>query len=647
MTVVGTVGHIDHGKTALLRTLTGIDADRLPEEQRRGMTIDVGYAHLDLGHGRHMDFVDLPGHHDLTGNFLVGVGEIDAALLVIAANEGPQAQTLEHLDILAGYGVADGLAVVTKLDLVDRHERRNALRVAAELVEASVLSGRPLIGVSARTGEGMEDLRDALRLLDCHIRDRSKGVRSGRGSARLAVDRTFRSPGRGLVVTGTLRAARLRRGDAVRIEPGGKSARIRGIQVHGQARESVDAGGRVALNLASIDETDVRRGSVIVSGPAVTGSRRILVTAQLLSRRMQVAERQVVLHIGTDHVTGGLQWLQLPASGDRANGEFGLALLTLRHAVAAAPGDRLVIRIPSPAHLYAGGSVLDSSPPAIGMRVVRVRLPMRIPDAGDANAVLTSLLAYRRAMSISEFVSAAAAFGLDDEVINDRLDAVSVGAIVINRDALAELTSAAVDLSRSAGGTDELDAGAPLEAVRAQVARTLRRVGGLSTQEVRRSAVAVVGMLVNDGRLFQIGDLLLDATRQERLAGLLGEADAHFLSCLATPHPPGLSSAAESAGLPMAAISRLVTSGRVVRLAPDLGYAAETYAYLIDLAIAMARRGDLSAAAFRDAAGTSRKNAVILLDAMSTAGVIRREGTGHVLGPRAPLPHDRTERRPT
>ena len=313
--VVGTAGHIDHGKTSLLRALTGIDADRLPEERRRGMTIDVGYAHLVLTDGDVIDFVDVPGHDRLVGNMLVGAGEIDAALLVIAADDGPRAQTLEHLELLDALGIADGIAVVTKIDLLDPEDPRRAdLRLAVErLLARTTLAGSPIVLASATTGEGIEDVRAAL----VGLRDRvvaagrsggssrdGGGSRNGGGSRdgggaetagapglprpagdppRLAVDRAFTVRGRGTVVTGSLRGGPVRVGATLRVAPSGASVRVREVQVRGATVEAAD-GGRVALNIAGPGAEAVQRGDVLTgSGPdgPLVASARILVEIRL------------------------------------------------------------------------------------------------------------------------------------------------------------------------------------------------------------------------------------------------------------------------------------------------------------------------------------------------------------------------------
>ncbi|HEV7808969.1 MAG TPA: selenocysteine-specific translation elongation factor, partial [Candidatus Limnocylindrales bacterium] len=266
--VIGTAGHIDHGKTTLLRALTGIDADRLPEERARGMTIDLGYAHLSLDDGTELDFVDVPGHDRLVGNMLVGAGEIDGALVVVAADDGPRAQTLEHLEILDALRIRDGVVAITKRDLADPDRLEAAQRAVRDLLGRTTLRGAPVVAVSAATGDGMAELRAAL------IELRNRGA--GRApydvvdppAVRLAIDRVFSIRGRGTVVTGTLRGAAVSGGTTLRVVPGprGASVRVREVQVHGRTVESAGP-GRVALNLAIAGgAVSLERGDVLTAG---------------------------------------------------------------------------------------------------------------------------------------------------------------------------------------------------------------------------------------------------------------------------------------------------------------------------------------------------------------------------------------------
>ena len=256
--VIGTAGHIDHGKTTLLRALTGIDADRLPEERRRGMTIDVGYAHLRLPDGTELDFVDVPGHDRLVGNMLVGAGEIDAAMLVVAADDGPRAQTIEHLALLDALEIQHGIAVVTKADVAGPARTAEVVARVELLLEGTTLAGSPVLVVSAVDGRGIDALRDALvDLRDATVGDaavpRTAGALSaGMPGARLAIDRVFAVKGRGVVVTGTLRGRGIGRDATMRLVPGERTVRVREIQVHGSTVDRAEL-GRTALNLAGVD----------------------------------------------------------------------------------------------------------------------------------------------------------------------------------------------------------------------------------------------------------------------------------------------------------------------------------------------------------------------------------------------------------
>ncbi|OGO58059.1 MAG: selenocysteine-specific translation elongation factor, partial [Chloroflexi bacterium RBG_16_72_14] len=271
--VVGTAGHIDHGKTALLRTLTGIDADRLPEERRRGITIDVGYAHLALADGSVVDFVDVPGHDRLVGNMLVGAGEIDAAMVVIAADDGPNAQTFEHLELLDALGIRDGLAVVTKADLAPDPDRL-ALVVTAvhDLLERTTLAGAPVLVASAVTGVGVDAVRRALGGLAARVAP----ALPSEGGPRLAIDRVFAVRGRGTVVTGSLRGGGVVPGMSMRLLPEGVEVRVREVQVRGATVEAA-RGGRTALLLGGVEAGALRRGQALTTDPAVVATSRVLV----------------------------------------------------------------------------------------------------------------------------------------------------------------------------------------------------------------------------------------------------------------------------------------------------------------------------------------------------------------------------------
>ena len=389
--VVGTAGHIDHGKTTLLRALTGIDADRLPEERRRGMTIDVGYAHLVLPGGAVLDFVDVPGHDRLVGNMLVGAGEIDAALLVVAADDGPSAQTLEHLELLDALGIADAIVAVTKADVAGEDRAAEVAAQVSTLVGRTTLAGAPVHVVASTMGEGVDGLRAALGALAARV-----GARLAAGGAagrpRLAIDRAFRVRGRGVVVTGSLRGGRVATGDVLRLVPGNREVRVREVQVRG-ATVDVAEGGRTALLLAGLELEDADRGAVLTSDGAVVPTSRILVTmrpsagleapapgARVAVPPMPADRDRLRFHAGT--AQAGALVVRGPREAIDLPGGSALAILRLDTPVAAAPGDRFALRRPSPGSAAGGGVVLDAQPPR-GVSRRRLTPKRAVPLAAD------------------------------------------------------------------------------------------------------------------------------------------------------------------------------------------------------------------------------------------------------------------------
>ena len=606
--VVGTAGHIDHGKTTLLHALTGIDADRLPEERRRGMTIDVGYAHLDLPDGTELDFVDVPGHDRLIGNMLVGAGEIDAALLVVAADDGPRAQTLEHLELLDALGVEDAIAVVTKADATGLERAAEIAAATTRLLARTTLAGSPVVVASAWTGVGLDELRAALLALRDRVLDRGLP-----GAApRLAVDRSFRVRGRGLVVTGTLRGGPLERGAELRLVPGDETVRVRELQVHGRSVESA-SGGRTAINVAGADGSAIGRWSVLTADPAVVATDRMLValrrSAGLVGGPVPLpADRaSVQLHLGTARV-GAVVGRGRRDSVELSTGET-TAIVRLDQPLGVAPGDRLVLRRASPATTLAAGRVLDPIPP---------RGVSRRRATAERLASLAAAPAGSRAWSIARLdlhgaVAATSGIALAPDVAA-ALDETIVAAV----SARAEVPQAEL----------------------AQVAsRALRRLVTVPGGEAGtgRPVAEAIDRLLADGRLARDGGRLLDAARarppgpsEEILAAMAALERA--LDALA---PPPLAAAARAVGCPPAAIRQLESANRIVRLDDDLAYAATAFAVLEARALELAGRGPLTPAAFRDATGTSRKYVMAILEELDRRGVLRRTPDGHVPGPRA------------
>ncbi len=620
--VVGTAGHIDHGKTTLLRALTGIDADRLPEERARGMTIDVGYAHLVLPDGSELDFVDVPGHDRLVGNMLVGAGEIDAALLVVAADDGPRAQTLEHLGLLDALGIGVGVVAVTKIDAVGEDRVAEVVAATRALLAATTLRDAPIVAVSAASGHGLDRLWAALVMVRDVIGARGEGPAEpadGLDGARLPIDRVFTVRGRGTVVTGTLRGAPIGRGAILRAVPGpaGRTVRAREVQIHGRP---VDAAGpgRVALNVAGDGVGELERGVVLTSDPAVVASDRLLVAL-----RPSPPGRPAGLPARPDAGDGPSR----DGAGERrrrskrARRPRACRPARARRSSAStarsrvAPGDRFVLRRASPVETLAGGRVLDPEPPR---GVARRRTT---PERLEGLAVAASgSQAWRAA----------------------RLDLH--GALAGPPGDVAPDVAAALDGALVAAAADRPGIRSA-ELVRAGAAELRRHVGRLGPGGAGGSSGAGAGerivgdrldRLVAQGRLSRDGDRVSPAGMA--IAGpppALVAAMDRLEAGLSTAAPPSLADAARAAGCPPEGIRLLERAGRIVRLDGDLAWAAATWRDLASRALSLAASEPLTPAAYRDATGTSRKYVMAILEELDRRAILHRTPAGHVPGPRA------------
>src|ERR1041384_711573 len=376
--IVGTAGHIDHGKSALVRALTGTDPDRLPEEKRRGITIDLGFADLELDDLR-IGCVDVPGHERFIKNMLAGAHGIDLLALVIAADEGVMPQTREHFDICRLLGVRNGLRVITKTDLVDEEMLALVEDDARGLIAGSFLENAPLVSVSSRTGAGMDQLTSQLVDLGKRVPPRSKDF-----TTRLPIDRAFSMKGFGAVVTGTLISGKITEGDELELLPPKIPVRVRGLQVHNKAVHEAHAGQRTAVNLAGIDTSQIERGMVLAAAGRLRPTQIVDVWIDVLpgASRAVRSRSRVRFHIGAAEVLGRVRVVD--GSTQIAAGSGGLAQLRLEAPVVAVHGDRFILRTYSPAETIAGGVILD--PFAIRHRardLARVREILRLLSDDD------------------------------------------------------------------------------------------------------------------------------------------------------------------------------------------------------------------------------------------------------------------------
>src|SRR5271157_5141633 len=444
--IVGTAGHIDHGKTALVKALTGIDADRLEEEKRRGITIDLGFAHMDLstesveptGEILRLGFVDVPGHERFVRNMLAGVGGIDLVLLVIAADESIKPQTREHFDILQLIGVKRGITVLTKSDAIDA-ETLDVVRLeVAEFLRRTFMETprSPIVAVSALTGAGLEDLKQAIVAAAAEVEPRDSCA-----LARLPIDRVFTMKGFGTVVTGTLISGTIRKDEELEVLPTGRRVRVRGVQVHGQAADAAVAGQRTALNLAGVSTEDLARGMTLSPPATFAATRLVDVQLRLLSSSPWALKDRARVHFHSHTMeTVGEIVLQpsqhlSPAvtkhSGawQIAPGSEAFARIKLPEPALLLPGDRFIIRRFSPVVTIGGGVVLDAAP-IPGFKQVTVDALLKASAAGDAAKMLALRVARRwyRGLTVAQAVSET---GWRPEVIESQLAGLLAEGVVL------------------------------------------------------------------------------------------------------------------------------------------------------------------------------------------------------------------------
>jgi len=380
--VVGTAGHIDHGKTSLVKALTGIDTDRLPEEKARGITIDLGFAFLEEPPDLTIEIVDVPGHERFVKNMLAGVGGIDLAMLVIAADEGVMPQTREHLAICSLLHIKSGLVALTKADLVEPDWLELVKDDVAALVRGTFLEGAPLQSVSAKTGEGLPELRLALRRLAAAVPER--GVDQ---LPRLPIDRVFTVKGFGTVVTGTLMAGRLAVDDRVQVFPKGVEAKIRGLQTHGHPVTEARAGQRTAVNLQGVERAAVERGDVLGLAGTLVPSLLVDGTLELLedAPRPVKSRTRVRFHAGTSEIMARVLLLDRP---ELEPGQTAFARFRLEAPLVVLPGDRFVVRSYSPIVTIGGGTLLDVDPPRFKRKAPALVAHLGLLQTGSPEAVL-------------------------------------------------------------------------------------------------------------------------------------------------------------------------------------------------------------------------------------------------------------------
>ena len=628
--VVGTAGHIDHGKTALVKALTGVDTDRLEEEKRRGITIDLGFAPLVLGDVA-ASVVDVPGHEGFIRNMVAGATGVDLALLVVAADEGVMPQTTEHLAILRFLGVTRGVVALTKCDLASDAAWRE---LVAEEIGGKVAAafGRPwpIVEVSAVAGTGLEELKQALA-----VEARSLAARAVDDRFRLPVDRAFALAGAGTIVTGTLWSGTAVEGDKLMVLPAGVEARVRSIEVHGRSAARAEPGRRVALALVGVSRDQVARGAVVVAGEGWTASRAMDVSLTMLPEAAPKLRPRVRVrvHHGTAEV---LARVVLPPDADPRAARVPARLL-LESPLVARAGDRFVVRSYSPLTTIGGGIVVDPGNWSDENTRTRRRRAMPVADLPVSDADLVALLVRRRGPQGLGRPELEVAAGMD----RTRLAAAVAAALPVGLEeadgwlvALEEVDSLALRLTEALDrfhANHPLEAGMSIQSWRASVGEVPRPLAELAERRL-----AADGRVQRDTSLVRRSGWTphLQREAQQLRQTLLADLE------MAGAEPPSVAElAAHHPGSDVAGLLRLMArQGLVVAVGKDRYYeAAALQAERERIVILLTELGSATPAALRERLGRSRKWLIPLLEWCDTQGITRRNGDERVLGsgPRA------------
>ena len=622
--VVGTAGHIDHGKSALVLALTGTDPDRLKEEKERGITIDLGFAHVALDDEVVASFIDVPGHERFVRNMLAGSHGIDAVVLVVAADESVMPQTREHFDICRLLGIERGLLALTKCDLADAETQALAEMEVRELVAGSFLEGAPVVRVSARTGAGLEDLEDALRKL-AHARP----PRAPGGLLRLPVDRVFTLRGFGTVVTGTLISGNLAVGDELEVLPSRRRTRVRGLQVHGAAVESVEAGSRAAANLASLEVSDLARGDVLARPGTMRATSIADVDLTLLPGSPALKDQsRVRVHAASAEL---LARVRLLGASVLAAGSSSPAQLRLESPGVLARGDRLVLRSYSPALTIGGARVLDPLPPKRARsQAERVRA---LAAAGTAEAAV--LMVAEAGAAGVEAPLLAARLGLDRGELSSLLSR-RPGVARFGREPEVYVSTAALESLRRAAvaALETYHAGNPLKPAMAR-------------EELRRRAFprapegafeGVLEGMAERGEVRLAPDAVALSRHEVRFTPDEEGARSRLVAAAAAAGLPGieLDALAATAGLERKLLDRvaraLLADGTLERVGEGLLVHRDALELLKrEVRRRWAPGSRLDVAGFKQLTGLSRKWVIPLLEYLDRERVTRRAGADRLV----------------
>ncbi|MDQ6826853.1 MAG: selenocysteine-specific translation elongation factor [Candidatus Eremiobacteraeota bacterium] len=611
MHIIGTAGHVDHGKSALVRALTGTNPDRWLQEQLRGMTLDLGFAHLRFDNGLEAGIIDVPGHERFLHNMLAGAAGMELLLLVVAANEGARPQTLEHLAILRYLHVQRVIVVLSKSDLLAREELDFATELIREELRGTIAQGAPLIAVSSHSGANMDRLRECIQEELQHLEERPKDA-----LPYLPIDRVFALPGHGTIVTGTLMQGVIKIGDQLTLSPSGRSVRVRGLQVFNQKQDRVSGGSRVAVNIPGIAVHDISRGETLAS-PEFTTEARLRVNFMPLPDALPLFRRRnpMRMHLASAEILGTLIFDEVPGSIKTYP-----ATVHLRRPAVAFTGEHFVVRRLSPKTLLGGGVIAaaEAFPAA------------ETGTQGDRHAFRVAALLRESGYAPLTSEKIAALANLREPVVLEALEelrnagevaALSKPVAYLHQDALSEVLNRTIDALRA----QETASPWILGMTSLALARTLKFDESL--------LVRILAVLSEDGHLMYRAGYYATLTYAPRLSDdqtrffeqhIPADRSASFLPA-SLPEVVSRIKAARITGLSQA-FDTLIANGILVKIGDALYTGSQLSQIKAKLQSLMRKEGDLTMATFRDLIGTSRKYAVPLLEWFDASGVTVRTG---------------------
>ncbi|MDR2182984.1 MAG: selenocysteine-specific translation elongation factor [Clostridiales bacterium] len=624
--IVGTAGHVDHGKTLLIKALTGMDTDRLAEEKKRGITIELGFAYLTLPNGERAGIVDVPGHERFVRNMLAGAGSIDLAMLVVAADEGIMPQTREHLAILKTLGIKRGLVALNKADLVEEDWLAMVALDIEEELRGSFLEGAPIMAVSAATGQGIDSLRQEIFAMLAAAPPKKTGI-----PFRLPIDRAFTMGGFGTVVTGTLIEGSLALGQDVALYPSGLAAKARRIHVHGDEVERAAAGQRVAVNLAGLKVSDISKGDLVAQPDSLENSRLLDVVIQIdadCSREIRHNSRLHLYH-GTADMLCSLTLFDrdVISPGGRA-----YAQLRLAQPLAAKTGDRFVLRFYSPMETVGGGIILD----AVAVRAKRDGLAagrLEIKEKGDLTQRVAAIFAERSA-NFPNIEQIRRRYFLEEDFCGALKKLAEQGKLIVSestavhRDYADELGKRAQNILSKYHGENPLHEGM---AAPEFYTRLLPHVGKTVAENAVQS-LAGMGFVRKSGNTIAHTNFAAKATDShkkiaDKILAIYGEAG------FTTPTPEEVAAnfAKEKRDFTQV-FQSLIKRGEVVALTPQIHIRKDFFEQALQIFITLAKAKDeVALADFRDAIAASRKYALALLEYFDKKGITKKVGEGRIL----------------